>query len=776
MSNIYVHGSVNAGLITVESPSPLQHPQFTDLQGQAVACPMLDARQVGAVWKTRFDASALTPWSIDNPCLYYFTDGDIKERFGFSELTTYSNTDVRLNGERIYLRGYIRGIIAHDHPNMTGGTEKEAALKNIRQAKKFGYNLVRFHSTIPSDAFVEAADELGLFIHMEIGFAYEVDDKGQKKDLAMDNAVWKESLLKFRNHPSIAIFCIGNEMHNSGHQPAVYELYRQGRELAPNKLIMDNSGWGEYDRPTADIFSQHIAYYYPYKSHAGMFKSHDCWRMNGSTYDIPLEEAGKSPLGTEVAAFRDPTPIRPVLAHEAIHYIDIPDYEALAAKFEAFCKTVSPEYLKANEIVRPKFMTELPALIAKKGLTKKFPDYITGSQIFKKIAIKRYLETLRLSPLCGYEMLQFADCFKYENKNGIVDCFDDDRFIQAEWLRQYNSDLVVLAEFPDEVLYEDQPLPVALSISDFLPQPRVKGTLEVTWNNEKVWEGQSVVLAGGLQKIVELSLKTPATGKARRVTLSVRFTAPEVTATNSWDFFLYPRVATTAGPAFCTKLDDAIFAKLEAGETVILNYHRDNPDNQYYWPGALERFKPCIWDRGSNLGGFISAPCIQEALGSGKFFDENCQPLLEAGYKVNLDDFPVPVAEWMNGIDKPVRDRMKGLVSGIKDFLPQDTLRNFSHLFSLKVGQGNLIVCTLNLTHPDNPAVANFIHALKTRYQELFTDKAISVADLKAYLAKTTAAGVIKEDVMNHFWEIDNKPVEDTLFWEQAGLDLRKIR
>ena len=27
---------------------------------------------------------------------------------------------------------------------------------------------------------------------------------------------------------------------------------------------------------------------------------------------------------------------------------------------------------------------------------------------------------------------------------------------------------------------------------------------------------------------------------------------------------------------------------------------------------------------------------------------------------------------------------------------------------------------------------------------------------------------------MNHFWEIDNKPVEDTLFWEECGVNLAK--
>lgn len=64
---------------------------------------------------------------------------------------------------------------------------------------------------------------------------------------------------------------------------------------------------------------------------------------------------------------------------------------------------------------------------------------------------------------------------------------------------------------------------------------------------------------------------------------------------------------------------------------------------------------------------------------------------------MNLDTFPTRVSEWMWGVDKPVRDRMKGLVNGVKNFIDADTLRNFSHLFSVKVGKGTLVVCTLNL-------------------------------------------------------------------------------
>ena len=46
--------------------------------------------------------------------------------------------------------------------------------------------------------------------------------------------------------------------------------------------------------------------------------------------------------------------------------------------------------------------------------------------------------------------------------------------------------------------------------------------------------------------------------------------------------------------------------------------------------------------------------------------------------------------------------------------------------------------------------------------------------ELKDYLIRTTAAGIRREDVMNHFWEIDNKPVEDKLYWEEVKIDMRK--
>lgn len=794
---IYIQSKISAGLLVVESDSQLKNIEIYDASNHRVDVPVLGEKTTNDSFITTLDGSNLQTWSPNHPVLYTLRANGIVQRFGYCELSTLDNRAVMLNGKPCFMRGYIRGIVAHEHPNMTGGSLKDAAIKNIRQAKKYGFNLVRFHSTIPTPEFVEAADEEGLFIHMEIGFAYEYDAQGNKKKLSMDNACWTETILKYRNNPSIAMFCIGNEMHNSGHQPGVHKLYAEGKKLAPAKLFMDNSGWGEFDRPCADIFAQHIAYYYPFKHHGDMFLTDNCWRMNGSTYDEPMESefSGKE---ASVTVRREAVPLRPVLAHEAIHYIEIPDYEKLNKKFDDFCSKVGKEYLEANEISKPRYLTELPELIKRKNLTAKMPDYIKGSQIFKQMGIKTYLERLRLSQLCGFEMLQFADCLKYENKNGIVDFFDDDKYFDVKWMNSFNSDAAILADFSDETFFYGTPVPMKLYISDFLENPVQRGTAEVKINGETVWCGKNIVLAGNLQKIAELTLNFKKDTKPAKVTVSASFKSDELELENSWELWLYPHSkvnvkakldlsepaavdffnaadAPSADIFITDKFNDRVFEALENKKHVFLLYHRDKADNQYYLPGALERFKPCIWDRGSNLGGFVNSPELCQALATERYFNANMQPLLEAAYKVNLDKCPFAVAEHINGIDKPVRDRMKGLLQGVKDFLPDDTLRNFSHCFSINTDNGGVLtVCTLNFNSA--PVTENFFAALLNNAEVFRSENSVAVAELKKYAVEATNAGICQEDVMNHFWEIDNKPVEDTLFWEATGIDLSKLK
>ena len=788
-SELYLHCQVSRALLLAEAPAPLHNIRLLTLEGEEVPAPVLSCEELEeGLWRTRIDASQLYCWSPETPVLYRFVSDEVEQRFGYCEIRRFHNKAVLFNGSPIYFRGIIRGIAAHDHPNMTGGTLFDAAVKYIRQAKKYGFNLVRFHSTIPWPEFVDAADQEGILIHAEIGFAYDRNEKGEKVGLAMDQTTWKETLRKYRNSPSMAIFCIGNEMHNSGRVPQVHAIYQEGRRLAPGKLIIDNSGWGEYDRTSADIFSQHVAYFFPFGNHKEMFHVEDPWLINGSTYQVPFDTESLTEH-CSAKAHRAVTPIRPTLAHEAVHYIDVPDYYALREKFDAFCQKVGPEYLAANEIARPKFLDALPQLIERKGLLPRFPKMVAASRHFRQACLKQYLESCRFSSLCGFEMLQFADCLKYENKNGIVDCFDDDKDIDPQWMRQFNGQAALLLQVEKPAFYWTEGLKATIHVSDFLPEPELLGTLTVTLafpdgKTETLYQGEKFTLVGGLQKLAEVEVAFPE-GPAQTLQMEAVFAGEEGTLfRNAWTLWGFPKPQMPPVPEntlVTGSFNEEVFQALEKGMTVLLTLPKPPAKGQadFFFPGAREHCKPCIWDRGSNLGGVIESPAIREALGGQEFFNLRLFSLFHDAFKVNLDTFPGKVTEWMWGVDKPVRDRMKGLVQGVKHFIDADTLRNFSHLFSVRVGAGALVVCTLNLSL-DAPAedcvIRNFSAALLKALPQLAqTDCSIAPEALKDYLREVQKKGPSKEDTMNHFWEIDNKLVEDTLFWEEANLDLRKI-
>ena len=94
----------------------------------------------------------------------------------------------------------------------------------------------------------------------------------------------------------------------------------------------------------------------------------------------------------------------------------------------------------------------------------------------------------------------------------------------------------------------------------------------------------------------------------------------------------------------------------------------------------------------------------------------------------------------------------------------------------MKVGEGTLIVCTYNLTRPENPVVSNFLELLFDRTELLSTDCAISAEEFKAWLEKVNAEGFREEDHMNTSWQSDFLAVEKTLFWEDLNMNLAAIK
>ena len=128
--------------------------------------------------RVSFDVVVTEPkaWSVEAPNLYVvtvkitFADGEVEEvtdRVGYRYFAADEN-NLYLNGFPFYMRGYIRGIPAHDHANNCNLEEREFYKKNILAAKSYGFNTIRFHSTIPPRACFDVADELGILIHIEM--------------------------------------------------------------------------------------------------------------------------------------------------------------------------------------------------------------------------------------------------------------------------------------------------------------------------------------------------------------------------------------------------------------------------------------------------------------------------------------------------------------------------------------------------------------------------------------------------------------------------------
>ena len=128
-NNIYLYGSSEANLFYCDSNKSLENCTVTSASGEVTTPLLLKKEELenGTIRHT-FDAKGLTFWSPDNPVLYTFNaDGIEPEIFGLNELKTHGNSAVTVNGKPFIFRGYIRGIVAHDHPNLSGKSDYGAS-------------------------------------------------------------------------------------------------------------------------------------------------------------------------------------------------------------------------------------------------------------------------------------------------------------------------------------------------------------------------------------------------------------------------------------------------------------------------------------------------------------------------------------------------------------------------------------------------------------------------------------------------------------------------
>ena len=156
-------------------------------------------------------------WSVDRPYLYDCVtelEGLDTEhtRFGIRTLSLNAVRGLRVNGEPVKLRG---GCIHQDH-GVIGVVEHRAlTFRRIRKLKEAGYNAIRCAHFPTSRAVLEACDELGMLVMLELCDAWTMP----KVDFDYSTyflSHWEEDATAMvelaYNHPSVIFYSIGNEI------------------------------------------------------------------------------------------------------------------------------------------------------------------------------------------------------------------------------------------------------------------------------------------------------------------------------------------------------------------------------------------------------------------------------------------------------------------------------------------------------------------------------------------------------------------------------------
>ena len=120
--------------------------------------------------------------------------------------------------------------------------------------------------------------------------------------------------------------------------------------------------------------------------------------------------------------------------------------------------------------------------------------------------------------------------------------------------------------------------------------------------------------------------------------------------------------------------------------------------------------------------------------------------------------------------DKSSRDRFDATKFRLPELMYDRTMRHFSYVFELKVGEGKLLVTGFNFTDMENPAVRAMFNTLANycKSGDFNPKESIEISELKNYLESVAQSGPNKEGMMTQYWQLDTEPVESMAYWEES--------
>ena len=665
-----------------------------------------------AEWTT--DASLMCPWSDKSPELYNIEINlerggrslhKYTQRFGLRRLVR-SGVTLKLNGKPAFLRGTTEH--AYFPLTCTPPLDTETYRSNIRKIKSLGFNWMRFHTWVPSEEYMNAADELGMLIQVEAPLGFEEPE-------------WVDILRTCRKHPSVVIYCCGNEEQLT---KAKIEYFRKmaqhSKALAPDALFNPHEamrgieyGFGidgdDCDGVIDVPFKHNPKRLQTVREFSDVFGQYPMGQLSYFCID-----GNWRTLNEWLKVYE-----RPCLSHEVGilgSYINL-----------------DLEHRYDGTRIGTEIYASVRKCLNEAGLLGRAATYYNNSCAWMKILRKHVIETARkCSFIAGYDYLGVIDYHWHRcgYPCGIMnEFFEMKPGESAEDVLKYNDESVLLLDYPKmRNVTCGEKLTMELYVSLFGEEKLGSG--RARWHLEDS-SGQiyqrtelevSDIATGGVSRLPDVRLEIPKLAQPLKLTLYADLSGGVYEISNSWDFWAFPEAKaeeSSNGVKVVSELTSDTIAFVENGGSCILLGSKP-------FPALPVSFQISLAGRvKENLATVIEEHPLMNRFPHDGFCDWQFYSMLEGAKAVVFNELPIAF--------KPILE----IVSSFK------LIRKQAAIFELCVGKGKLLVCTLNIKESD-PAAAYLLNIMK------------EYAAGDEFNPTETASAKEIMSILNTFWELDD--------------------
>ena len=611
--------------------------------------------------EVRFDGEPVY-WSEFHPRRYGLTlfDGD-----GFSRTLKFAFRTFERRGNRLYLNGkplWIRGDVDNCQFPLTGYPAMTPAewRRQIRVQRLNGCNAMRSHTWTPPEAAFEAADELGFYWMVEVGFWADGWMKSPAiggGDAALDRFLHAELFRiadTYGDHPSMMSVSMGNELGSSDFG-VMDRWMREVKAHDGRHLTVASSA--RKVCPSDDYMTTHN---YP---DIGAVR---CWRHPHTDWDYEKAYA-KAPI--------------PVLAHEIGQWPVYPYWEDLS---------------HFTGLLKPYDWMWMRSLAETNGTIRFTRRWHVASMKTNRLMYKDEVESFLRTPSCAG--LQLLDVRDYTGQGEALIGWLDADFKAKPGVSEIGPfssifrPVPFLARFARYIWTAGETFSAALQVRNLTEEAIPAGTR---------WPWSFAGKGGYLELRADLAPYEIATVGTVSIPLEPWMCASRQELTfgeNSWGVWVFPREEPAAVPANVTVTGEpeAALAALASGRRVVYT-----GSSSLTGKGA---FVPVYWSS-------IHFPSKDPTVTIGTWFDED-HPAL-AGF---------PTEDWMDWQWRSLAEGAKvHVLRGFpRDFeaiaLPVSDI-HFSEflatMFEVRVGEGRLFVCgyDLNAATPEAKALRRSLFA-----------------------------------------------------------------